>query len=153
MRKERKGQMPFTSEAVVAHWSSQRNIIFLSPVGGLHPWQHQEHPRSCGVSSKVAWRGVFINAEIWPTETTSPRADIMSQRGSWLGLVAPADRFILCEWGASEHHFQHHAASLDICLKDQNKEGLPEVSLVLPELYRAWRLLSCNKAAQLTDLG
>lgn len=70
MRKERKGQMPFTSEAVVAHWRSLRNIIFLSPCRGLHP----EHPRSCGVSNKIAWRGVFINAEIWPTETTYPSA-------------------------------------------------------------------------------
>lgn len=102
MRKERKGQMPFTSEAVVAHWSSPRNIIFLSPCGGLHPWQHQEHPRSCGVSSKIAWRGVFIKTEIWPTETTSPSAHIMSQSsslGCWLGLAAPADYLVLWEWG------------------------------------------------------
>lgn len=72
--------MPFTSEAVVAHWSSPRNIIFLSPCGGLDPWQHQEHPRSHGVSNEIALSGVFINTEIQPAETTYPSAPISSQR-------------------------------------------------------------------------
>jgi len=35
------------------------------------------------------------------------------------------------------HHFQHTGVSLDIYVKDQNKEGLAEVSLGLSELYRA----------------
>lgn len=72
--------MPFTSEAVVACWSSPRNIIFLCPCRGLDPWQHQEHPRSCGVSNEIALSGVFISTEIQPAETTYPSTHISSQR-------------------------------------------------------------------------
>lgn len=56
--------MPFTSEAVVACWSSPRNIFFLSPCRGLDPWQCQDHPRSCGVSNETAWV-VFSVRQRW----------------------------------------------------------------------------------------
>jgi len=72
--------MPFTSETVVAHWSSPRNIIFLRPCGGLKPRQHQEHPRSRDVSNEIALSVVFINTEIRPAETMYPSAHALSQR-------------------------------------------------------------------------
>lgn len=78
--------MPFTSEAVVAYWSSPRNIIFLSPCGGLDLWQHWEHPRSHGASNEIALSGVFINAEIQPAETSHP-----STHASWARDVLQAE--------------------------------------------------------------
>lgn len=144
--------MPFTSEAVVACWSSLRNSVFLSPCRGLDPWQCQDHPRSCGVSNKTAPGGVFSNAETGPSESTRPSSHIHSQR-ALLCAVIPVDRPIPQEPGQLRHHLQHTGSSVDTCWKHQHKEGLAEVSLGLPEPYGTQRVLPCSTAAQLTDPG